>query len=143
MALRRIRRELPSPAETLRAYSFFYEDRLLGRRTALFVLAEVSLFALYLLLAKVRANVKPLDQLLAPIRVSAFVAGVLIASYWGAFLHKRSCRLARLRRSLWEEMINIYCAGKTTLIAAIAAPILAVVVWIVLAIAARPKLFAV
>ncbi len=123
-----------SPAETLRAYSFFYSEKRLGWETFYFIAAQVILISSYLVLASLAQS---RDADLRPVIISeahrcVFWGGMFFAVATIRDAYKRRRRRQRLRISVWEHEIKTFCAKRRTLIFAALPPPVALAVWLTL-----------
>ena len=119
-----------SPAETLRAYRFFSEEPLQGRYTAYFVILELICLLLFVFLPQPDSGMEEIDSAFSETRTVAMLAGAYLAWYRLWSLINRHRRLLRIRLSIWEHELQIYCASRRAVVAAVIAASVALAAWI-------------
>ncbi|HUT02273.1 MAG TPA: hypothetical protein VM163_00055 [bacterium] len=127
-----------SPAETLRAYSFFYSETTLGREAFSFVAVQIILISVYLLTSFSQSQNTELQSIISNIHFCVFWAGVYFAIAKIRDAYKRHCRRQRLRISVWEHEIKTFCAKRGTIVLAALPPPVALAVWLTLFFIRRP-----
>jgi len=108
-----------SPAETLRAYSFFYGESNVRRDTVGFCIYQTVLVVLFFL--------APPD----PARW-VFWLGIWLACFEARNVYIRNSRRQRLRMSLWEQEMKQFCPKRRTVVFATVVPFVAIAVWLTL-----------
>ncbi|RLC45910.1 MAG: hypothetical protein DRH70_06575 [Candidatus Coatesbacteria bacterium] len=121
-----------SPAETLRAYSFFYGETLLRRQGLLFIAVQVLLISIYLLGSSASSQNAELQSI-----VSDTISPFLWASFYFAFarisgFYRRYWRRQQLRISVWEREIETFRAKRGDVVLAVVPPTLVLAFWLTL-----------
>lgn len=119
-----------SPAQTLRAYRFFSEERLQGRYNAYFITAELICVLLFVFLPQPDSGIEDVDGSFFCLRDIAAVLGACIAGRRIRALVKRHYRLMQIRLSIWEQELNAYSTKRSLLFAAMASACIAFAGWV-------------
>ena len=106
-----------SPAETLRAYSFFHKEHRVLFEAIVFCVAHLSLTVGFW------CGQDLVERIIPP---AAFVS----AAVYLVNVLKRNGRRRRLRLSLWEAEIEEFCVKPQIIAFATIAPIVAIIAWL-------------
>ena len=119
-----------SGAETLSAFSVFSEEAYVGLYTTYFVILELVCFALYILVPEPEVDIEHVSSAFSDTRNLAMLGGFYLALLRLSALFRRSCRLNRIRLSIWERELELYRAKRRTVATAIIASCLAAAIWL-------------
>jgi hypothetical protein len=127
-----------SPAETLRAYRFFSEEAMMVHYTVYFAVLELFCVLIFWFVGQLKSDIQEVASALSSIRTVPAWIGVNLA--WGAlwWLSIRHRRLLRLRLSIWERELKLYCASRRTIVGAAIAVSVALAAWIVVIVIGLP-----
>ncbi len=119
-----------SPRETLRTYRFFSEEPLVARYTAYFVVLQLVCVLVFAFVPQPESDIEEVDAAFSTVRSVAMSLGAYFAWYRLWSLINRHRRLLRIRLSIWEHELQIYCASRRAVVAAVIAASVALAAWI-------------
>lgn len=127
-----------SPAETLSAYRFFSEEPEMVRYTAYFVILELVCVLVYAFVRQLQSDIEEVNSEFSSIRTVPAWIGFYLGCGALSWLNHRRRRLLRLRLSIWEHELKVYCASRRTVVGATIAASVALAVWIAVIVIELP-----